>query len=165
MYPIKLGYAEAKARINALIKNGHNAEALVTSVFTAEKTIRRMLSQLIISAGFTSKQSDSLVSRLHGMDALKEAWSFYEPSNKTLVEIIGNPDWTILKNAARMRNDLIHGVRVYKLAACVENATKVLTVLDSVVLSFKKKYGYDGWSARKRRTKHALHTDPKVKLS
>ena len=41
MYPVKLGYAEAVQRINALIAHGHDAEALITTAFTVEKTLRR----------------------------------------------------------------------------------------------------------------------------
>ena len=37
MYPVRLGYSVAVTRINNLLKNEHDAEALVTSVFTAKK--------------------------------------------------------------------------------------------------------------------------------
>jgi hypothetical protein len=47
MYPVTIGYAGAVQRINDLISNGHNAEALVTTAFTVEKTIRRTLRQLL----------------------------------------------------------------------------------------------------------------------
>ena len=41
MYPVNLGFDAAKDRIRMLISNGHHCEALLTSVFTLEKTIHR----------------------------------------------------------------------------------------------------------------------------
>ena len=43
MYPVKLGYAEAVLRVKALIQNGHHSEALLTAMFTTEKTLYRTL--------------------------------------------------------------------------------------------------------------------------
>lgn len=43
MYPVSIGYAGAIQRINDLMSNGHHAEALVTTAFTVEKTLRRTL--------------------------------------------------------------------------------------------------------------------------
>jgi hypothetical protein len=61
MYPVKLGYNTAKKRIDELTQNGHHSESLVTSVFTAEKTIRRTLRQLIVSAGFKSTIANKII--------------------------------------------------------------------------------------------------------
>ncbi len=41
MYPVKLGYKDAVKRVRTLIENGHDAEALLTAMFTAEKTLYR----------------------------------------------------------------------------------------------------------------------------
>ena len=43
MYPVSLGLDEALKRIDKLLTNGHSAEALLTAVFTLEKTMRRSL--------------------------------------------------------------------------------------------------------------------------
>jgi hypothetical protein len=43
MYSVRLGFRTALKRIGALKRNKYNAEALVTSVFTLEKLMRRSL--------------------------------------------------------------------------------------------------------------------------
>ena len=41
MYSVSLGFESAIARIQSLLDSNFTSEALVTSVFTAEKTLRR----------------------------------------------------------------------------------------------------------------------------
>ena len=53
MYPLRVGFKEALNRIGALLSNGHDAEALVTSVFTLEKLMRRSVKIAVPSPGFT----------------------------------------------------------------------------------------------------------------
>ena len=55
MYPVKQGYVEVDKRLNALINNGNHDEALLTSVFVMEKTIRRTLRYCALNRGFTSR--------------------------------------------------------------------------------------------------------------
>ena len=66
MYPIRLGYELARTRIKRLIKNGHDPEAVIASAATAEKTFRRVLKQLIVSAGFESTEADKLLKQFRG---------------------------------------------------------------------------------------------------
>jgi hypothetical protein len=61
MYPISTGIDAAVARIEKLIANGHDAEALVTCVFTLEKIVRRALRFAILARGFSGKQADLLL--------------------------------------------------------------------------------------------------------
>lgn len=83
LYPISLGFDEAVNRIEALLNNGHDAEALVTSVFTLEKTMRRSLKIAILSRGFSLKQSQRFTER-KGFNELKEMWkSMGSDSNDT----------------------------------------------------------------------------------
>ncbi len=63
MYPVKLGFDEAIRRARSLIDNGHHAEALVSAVFTVEKTLRRSLRFAIVARGFTSGQADKIIGR------------------------------------------------------------------------------------------------------
>jgi hypothetical protein len=114
MYPVTLGYDEAKKRIQSLLRDGYCSEALVTAVFTVEKMFRRTLRQIIVSAGFTSKAANDLIRSANGLTALKDRWSIYEPNHKTLVEIIGNKNWEQVKELSKIRNELIHGVRLYE---------------------------------------------------
>lgn len=101
MYPIKLGYSTALARINALTTDGHYAEALVTSAFTAEKTLRRTLRQIVISAGFPSRIADKIIGGLRGLEAIKNAWEIYDPKHRRLADLLAPTDWKALKMRRR----------------------------------------------------------------
>lgn len=162
MYPVKLGYGEAKIRINQLLQNGHSAEALLTSVFTFEKVIHRTLKQLIVSAGFRSKDAEAILGRAQGFRAQADLWPCFDPDHAKLPEIIGNAHWQHLAKVVKMRNNLVHGSKVYKLSECKAEAVKMLSLLDQTVDSFNSKYSYDGWSRVAVRKKSVLHIDPKV---
>ena len=165
MYPVKLGFAAANARIEALLKNGHDAEALVTAVFTAEKTLRRTLRQLVVSAGFISKMADRICGNLRGLDAVKSAWEIYDPKHRKLLDIFTEADWKVLKDASEMRNKLVHGERVYSLASCRSTAMEVLASLGNIKAALDAEYGYSGWVRGKVRRQSQLHKDPKVRIS
>jgi len=103
MYSVRLGFDSAKKRIKKLITNGHHAEALLTSVFTFEKTIHRTLKQLIVSAGFKNKDAKKLLKQIQGFKKQKEIWSCFDPNGKNLPEIIGNKHWQHINKAVEMR--------------------------------------------------------------
>ena len=132
-------------------------------MFTVEKTLRRTLRQLTVSAGFTSKQADKIVGNLRGLDAIKMSWDLYEPNNRLLTEIIPPDDWAQFKQAAGMRNKMVHGERVYGLEICKNETEEVLAALDRLKTTFDVTYGFSGWSTFARRMKPRLHLDPKVK--
>lgn len=162
MYPVSLGYETAIARIRNLLTNGHDTEALVTTVFTVEKTLRRTLRQLAVSAGFTSAIADRLIGNLRGLDAVKSNWDIYDPTQRKLSSLINPSDWKQFKDSAEMRNKLIHGERVYNLAVCKSHAEASLEGLDRMKLLFDSEYGYSGWTRSSKRIKSRLHIDPKV---
>lgn len=165
MYSVRLGYSIAIARINRLLQNGHDAEALVTAVFTVEKTLRRTLRQLVVSAGFISSMADKIVGNLRGLDAVKNAWEFYDPKHRKFTNLIAQPDWKTFKEASEMRNKLIHGERVYSLAACKQSANNVLAALDNVKTLLDTEYGYSGWATASSRRTSQLHKDAKVRIA
>lgn len=165
MYPVRLGYFTAVARINSLLQHGHDAEALVTSVFTAEKTLRRTLRQLVVSAGFISPVADKIIGNLRGLEAVKNAWELYDPRHRKLADLLAQADWKVFKDAAEMRNKLVHGERVYSLAACSQTATAVLASLATVKLALDNEYGYSGWATARSRRTSQLHRDPKVRIA
>ena len=165
MYPVKLGYSTAISRINALTANGHHAEALVTSAFTAEKTLRRTLRQLVVSAGFPSRIADKVIGGFRGLEAVKNAWELYDPKHRKLTDLLAQVDWKALKEAAEMRNKLVHGERVYSLSACQQSTTSVLAALSNVKSKLDSEYGYSGWTAAKARRTSKLHIDPKVRIA
>lgn len=163
MYPVKLGYAGAVHRVNGLIANGHHAEAFVTAVFTAEKTLRRTLRQIIVSAGFRSIIADKIIRRLGGIHAISEAWELYDPCNRKLTALISRDDWQVIQRAAEMRNKLVHGTLVFPLIYCQQQACAVLGALNNVKSNLDAEYGFSGWTSWDSRKKAQLHVDPKVK--
>lgn len=160
MYPVSIGYAGAVQRITDLTNNGHHAEALVTTAFTVEKTLRRTLRHLAVSAGFRSTMAEKIVKDLRGLDAIKKAWEFYDPTHRNLPAIVGNAEWQAFQGAATMRNKLIHGERVYKLAECQTQAADALAALNRAKAVLDREYGYSGWERLKVRKKSRLHIDP-----
>jgi uncharacterized protein YutE (UPF0331/DUF86 family) len=165
MYPVRLGYNTAKKRINELIKNGHHSESLVTSVFTAEKTIRRTLRQLIVSAGFKSTIANKIIKRFNGVYQLIDAWELYDPKHRKLTDIVAAADIQIIKEAAQKRNKLIHGEQVFKLDLCKAETEKVLKAFDRIKVKFDQEYNYSGWTNISTRKVSTLHSDPRVKIS
>jgi hypothetical protein len=95
---------------------------------------------------------------------LKEQWLIYEPHQRTLVEVIGNQEWQQICTLAKMRNKLIHGIRVYEAEYCQEQAEKFLFTLDIVKEKLEVAYGYSGWERLAARKKSKLHIDPKIKI-
>ncbi len=162
MYPVKLGFDAAIERIEKLSSNGHHAESIVTSVFTAEKTFRRTLKQLIVSCGFKSTIADKIINKLRGLDAIKTAWEYYDPDHKKLTDIISQQDWKTLKDNAERRNHLVHGIRVYSLVLCEKETENVVESLKNIKIVFEEKYGYSGWTSITIRKISKLHTDPRV---
>ncbi len=145
MYPVSLGLSEARNRISRLIENGHHAEALVTSVFTFEKTVRRGLRYCAVRRGFTSKQADILFDR-KGFADLKELWPCFSPSGESLAEFIGHAKWEPVPSAVSMRNKLVHGERAYKRVECRLNAERVIEALDALCAAMTSRMSFDGWS-------------------
>lgn len=164
MYPVRLGFNTAKQRIKKLQQNGHYAEALLTSVFTFEKIIHRTLKQLVVSAGFRSKDAEKLLKQVQGFKKQKEIWECFDPENRKLPEIIGNVHWQHINKAVEMRNSLVHGKRAYSLEECRSITENIIALLDQTVSSFSSAYDYDGWEDISKRYKSKLHSDPKVNM-
>lgn len=163
MYPVSAGYPEAIKRIRALLKNGHYAEALLTSVFTLEKTLYRTMRQLVVSAGFPSVKADLLMSKLRGIENIKQTWSCFDPRHEDLSSFVPKATLQIISGAQTKRNELVHGKKVFKLEDCRQTAEDVLVALDEVRGIMEQRYGFDGWSTMTRRIKSTLHADPRVK--
>lgn len=162
MYPVSLGYPEAIKRINKLLSNGHHAEALLTSVFTVEKTLHRTLKQLIVSAGFPSKQAQALLERFRGIESIKQVWPCFDPRHEKLADFLTQPTLKTLTEAQTMRNRMVHGTTVYNLSLCETTARAVLQVLADIKVAFDNRYGFNGWERVSVRYTSKLHTDPKV---
>ena len=165
MYPVKLGYATAIKRIKKLMANGHHAEALVTTVFTTEKSFYRVLKRLVISAGFPAKQADVVLGAFRGFDNVKKAWECFDPKHERLTAFLSSKQLQTIAEAQSMRNRLVHGQKVYKLSKCRKTAESMLIVLEDVRKAFKKRYGFDGWSPMKLRKASYLHAHPTVKIA
>lgn len=164
MYPVKLGFDEATKRIRTLIKNGHDAEALLTAMFTVEKTFYRTLRQLVISSGFPSSQADILMGKFKGFENIKTVWSCFDPRHQKLADFLKQETLKSIGDAQSMRNKLVHGVGVYSLKDCRDAANKVLVALHDVRETLDLRYGFDGWRPIKRRVKSTLHVKPRVNV-
>ena len=162
MYSVRLGYKKARKRINCLLENEHFSEVFVVIVFTAEKTIRRTLHQLIVSSGFTTENTKKILSKIRGLDAIKENWSYYDPKNRTIVDVVGIDNWTKIRKYFKMRNEIIHGVHVYNQKTCQQSAIDLLSIIEGIKTRFKNNYNFDGWERLATRHKSCLHSDPKV---
>lgn len=161
MYPVKLGLVEAKCRMNKLMENGHDAELLLTSVFTLEKTIKRILKHCIIRRGFKSDHADKIISK-SGFNQLKELWPVFARSNENLCDSFGQNSqavWQHIPEAVTMRNKLVHGEKVYDLSHCKSKASQVLIAIDALSKYSKTEFGFDGWSRIKSRRKPILTWD------
>ena len=158
MYPVSLGYAQAEARIQQLLTNGHSAEALLTSVFTFEKTLRRSLKYCIVARGFTSTQSEEILGR-RGFQDLAKLWPCFAPSHQALPAFVGK-NWQHVQPAVKMRNSLVHGERVFKLAECHSAAKQVLVALNDFRNELQLSVGFDGWSRVQTRRKRKLAWNP-----
>jgi hypothetical protein len=131
-------------------------------VFTAEKTIRRTLRQLIVSSGFKSIIASKVIGRFNGVYQLVDAWELYDPQHRKLTDVVSANDIKIIKEAAQKRNKLIHGEQVFKLDLCKEETKKVIEALDNIKRQFDTEYGYSGWTNIAVRKVSSLHIDPKV---
>ncbi len=163
MYPVKLGYNDAIKRVKALIKNGHHAEALLTAMFTAEKTLYRTLRQLVVSSGFPSTQADTLMAKFNGIESIKSVWACFDPKHEKLSDFTNQGTLKSIADAQKMRNKLVHGTAVYSQTTCKAVTNDVLKALDDLRTTLDQRYGYDGWTVIKRRIKSTLHADPRVK--
>ncbi len=155
MYATRIGFASALGRINALRAGGHSAEALVTSVFTLEKLMRRSIRVAIVSRGFTSKQTKQLLNK-RGFKDLKEIWDIFDRDHETLANVIGQRDWQHIPKAVTARNELVHGHRVFSLADCETMASHVMAGLQKLHSEVTKRYGQDPWAKVKVRRKPQL---------
>lgn len=162
MYSARLGYENAIKRINRLIENKHYSEAFVVTVFTIEKTLRRTLNQLIVSSGFSTEISKKILAKIKGIEYIKENWIFYDPKHRRLLDIIGDDNWSKIKRYSEMRNEFVHGIKVYNLKTCKEATEELLSILDEMKKKLKDTYGFDGWERLAVRNKSCLHNDPKV---
>ena len=154
MYAISLGFNKAVGRIEKLMKNGHQSEALVTSVFTFEKLLRRSLRCCAISRGFTSEHANSLFDRM-GFMQLKDAWPCFERDHRPLPQFVGK-NWQHLPRAVTMRNKLVHGERVYNLTECRKTAKIVLRATKNFRKRLISDLDIDGWDRLPVRRKSAL---------
>ncbi|MEA1928869.1 MAG: hypothetical protein U9N73_11750 [Candidatus Auribacterota bacterium] len=63
-----------------------------------------------------------------------------------------------------MRNNLVHGNRVYDIEKCEKEVQKIVSLLDDLTAKFEEEYEFNGWAKFSIRKKSTLHVDPKVKI-
>jgi hypothetical protein len=148
MYPVMLSFEKVIERINSLLKNGHSAEALVTSVFTFEKLMKRCVRRSIVARGFSIDQADRLLAG-NTFDAVLAKWDIFFKNHKTLPEILG-AEWQHIPTAKQMRNALVHGNEVYDLKECAAKAQHVIAALIKLHTFVLNEYGVDPWKKSPR---------------
>lgn len=155
MYGVTIAFPDVLTRIGALRKNGHGAEALVTSVFTLEKLMRRSLRVAILARGFTFKHADSLLDK-KGFENLKELWPVFDKDHRNLPALVPANDWQHVGESVKMRNNLVHGNRAYKVADCDVQAGYVVAVLNALHARVTADYAIDPWARLSSRRKPQL---------
>lgn len=159
MYGVTIAFVDVLRRINALRKNGHSAEALVTSVFTLEKLMRRSMRVAILARGFTSQHAEKLLKR-KGFENLKELWPVFDKEHRNLSELVPSQDWQHVKKSVEMRNALVHGNRAFNIKDCDSQCGYVVTVLQLLHQKVSGDYGLDPWSKLMSRRKPQLNWFP-----
>lgn len=77
--------------------------------------------------------------------------------------MINQNDWRILKEAAAIRNKLVHGEKAYDKATCKKTTKKLLSSFENIKNALVDEYGYSGWQSLKKREKSILHTKSLIK--
>ncbi len=149
MFSLKRSYKWCRNRIDDLQKTVRTDEAFVLTMFFVEKIIRRTLLQLIIRTGRSKTDAVESVKKLMGIWAVKKAWKNYDPKNRDLEIVIGQPNWETIKGSACLRNVLIHGSgnedqRLYK-----RKLPALIQTLDDISGIFSREYHYSGWKGMK----------------
>ncbi len=155
MYPISKGYGEVITRLDALSNNGHHAEALLASVFAMEKTVRRSLRYCMLNRGFTSVQCDKLLER-KGFKDMTGYWPVFDKEHRSLPDFIGQNTWQHVPKAVKMRNDMVHGARVFNLTECRDATLEVRRALDVLRNQSIAELSCDPWSTLPSKRKSSL---------
>ena len=159
MYSESLGSQEVEHRIRQLIENGHVAEALITSVFSFERILRRAARFCAISRGFTSLQAEILFDKM-GFENLTAGWPCFDVQNRSLAKFIGQTTWQHVPPAVTMRNKLVRGERLHNLEECKASAEKVIEALNELRNRLLVESHFDCWSRLPVRKKPAVQWLP-----
>jgi len=145
MISLRRRYKTARARIEELKNSAPADEAFVMTVFFVEKIMRRTLLQLIIWKGMSFENAMKVVKRLNGLWHVIDAWPCYDPSNRVLERIIGQPNIDIVTKAAQKRNSLVHGSGNEGQKVYTRLLPLLVSALDDIKQKFEAEYGYYGW--------------------
>lgn len=150
MISIKRKYVTARARLDALPQWAQPAEAFVLTTFFVEKILRRTLVQLMIRHGMTPAAAfETSNDKLSGLWKVRNAWKEYDPKKRQLEAVIGTDAWQTIKDAAKLRNELVHGSGYKAEKIYSQNHANLLKALDVVHSQFKSEYSYSGWRGMK----------------
>jgi len=125
--------------------------------------MRRVLRALVISAGFPSSQATALMEKFDSLNKIKEVWHCFDPQHEKLSGFLPQATLQAISETQTMRNQLVHGAKVFRLDLFEQEAERALKALDTLRNTFNNRYSFDEWSQVKARKKSALHFDPRVK--
>ena len=156
MFSIKRRFTTVMTKIDGLIKlMEHPAEentrvdpsiVFLTIVFLIEKLIRRTLIHLVVSQGNTTELGEEFVRSKNGLDTLNGLWKRFDPNGLTLKLVIGDESYKEVKEALKLRNDLVHGSGHEFEGVYEDRIPKLLNVIKIVKREFTAKYRYFGWT-------------------
>jgi len=70
----------------------------------------------------------------------------FDPKHEKLSAFASPGTLQTIAEAQRMRNELVHGSKVFDLEHCKRETEKALKALEQPTRHFPERYGYDGWS-------------------
>ncbi|MDO8725057.1 MAG: hypothetical protein Q7J35_03195 [Candidatus Methanoperedens sp.] len=142
MYKIGQNVETIQKEIDIKLKKGQNYEALIYSVFSFERMVRRTIKVMLIRAGYHPKFIDGYIigehsewSDLRGL--FKMGNLYLRGSNEGINDILTKPIWKNFDNndpmgAMQIRNKIAHGIvpeeEIVQLAS--QNMKKVIEKWD-----------------------------------
>ena len=147
MYPIKWPFERVRNRLRGLLEDEqvHPFEALLVAVSVSDKLARRVLMHLMVLDGRSRKKALKIIQHCPGLAALEEKWPELDPKRRALVDIIGQDDRNLLKEAYDMRSVLVHGEGDPGVRKSGEYAGRLVAVIDRIREQFGRHYGFSGW--------------------
>jgi hypothetical protein len=72
-------------------------------------------------------------------------WDIFDRKHEKLTAVIGQRDWQNIPRAVEIRNQLVHGHRVFGLPYCDTFVAYVVAALQKLHTEVTQRYGSDPW--------------------
>ena len=91
-----------------------------------------------------------------GFKDMKNAWPVLNETTEHCLSLLENNVWQHVPEAVTMRNNLVHGSRVYKLSHCRDKAIRVKKAIEVLRDTAMRDLGCDPWRQLPRKKKTCL---------